>query len=45
MIYTHVLPDTQRDAVERLERFLMFPIVPKLLIEGGEEEAEGNVNS
>ncbi len=29
-IYTHVLPDAQRDAVSRLERFLLEPNGPKL---------------
>jgi hypothetical protein len=29
MIYTHVMPGAQREAVERLETFLLFPSVPK----------------
>ena len=44
-IYTHVLPDAQRDAVDRLERFLLFPSVPKLLTERGEGQAGEIVNS
>ena len=37
MIYTHVLPGAQREAVERLESFLMFPSVPKLPVSGAIE--------
>jgi len=38
-IYTHVMPDAQREAVERLETFLMFPIVPKLPVSSAEAVA------
>lgn len=37
MIYTHVMPGAQREAVERLESFLMFPSVPKLPVSGAIE--------
>lgn len=43
-IYTHVFPDAQRDAVDRLERFLLFPNVPKLTSGGGVEQAGRIVN-
>ena len=42
---THTFPDAQRDAVDRLERFLMFPNVPKLLTEGNVEQAGQAVNA
>ena len=39
LIHTHVMPDSQRDAVMRLERFLLIPNDPKLLSEAaGVEE-------
>jgi integrase len=41
-IYTHVMPDAQREAVERLETFLMFPNVPKLPVSGAEVIAVGS---
>ena len=44
-IYTHVLPDTQRDAVGKLERFLLFPNVPKLLSDGDAVQAGQAVNA
>jgi hypothetical protein len=37
MVYTHVVPGAQREAVERLENFLMFPSVPKLPVSGAIE--------
>jgi len=39
-IYTHVLPDAQRDAVSRLERFLMDSNGPKLHENRATEEIE-----
>ena len=37
------MPEAQREAVQRLENFLMFPKVPKLPVSGSTEEApEGN---
>lgn len=39
MIYTHVMPEAQREAVERLEHFLLFPSVPKLPVSGAIEIA------
>jgi integrase len=44
-IYTHVLPDAQRDAVEKLDKLLLFPSVPKLLGMGNVGQAEQTVNS
>src|SRR5439155_8948796 len=43
MIYTHVMPNAQREAVERLENFLLFPIVPKLPVSGAEGVAADSV--
>ena len=44
MIYTHVMPDAQKDAVMRLERFLLIPNHPKLLPEGGSGEEQQPVS-
>jgi integrase len=40
MIYTHVLPDAQMDAVTRLERHLLDPNGPKLLSEAVRADEE-----